>query len=49
MFAYVPTSALAGVPLSSPVLVLKAAHEGWLMIEKLSVMPPGFAVLGMNV
>jgi hypothetical protein len=33
MLAKVPTSALFGVPLSSPVLVLKAAHEGLLSIE----------------
>ena len=48
MFAYVPTSVVAGVPLSSPVLLLKVAHEGWLMIEKVSVMPPGFVVVGVN-
>jgi len=28
MFAYVPTLAAAGVPLSCPVLLLKVAHEG---------------------
>jgi len=48
MFAYVPTSVLAGVPLSSPVPLLKVAHEGLLMIEKVSVMPPGFVVVGVN-
>ena len=48
MLEYEPTFALVGVPLNWPVAALKAAHEGWLMIENVSVMPPGFVVLGEN-
>ena len=48
MFEYVPTLAAVGVPLSWPVLVLKAAHEGWLAIEKVSVLPLGSVVVGVK-
>src|SRR2546423_134925 len=48
MFEYVPTLAAVGVPLSCPVLLLKAAHEGWLLIEKVSVLPLGSVVGGVR-
>ena len=46
MFEYVPTFAAAGVPLNWPVPVLKAAHEGGLLTEKVSVLPLGSVVVG---
>jgi hypothetical protein len=30
------------------VAVLKAAHEGWLLIEKVRVPPLGSVVVGVN-
>jgi len=48
MLGYVPTLALAGVPLSCPVPALKAAHEGWLAIEKVSAPPLGSVVVGVK-
>jgi hypothetical protein len=48
MFEYVPTFAAAGVPLNWPVLVLKVAHEGLLLIEKVSGLPLGSVVVGVN-
>jgi hypothetical protein len=48
MFEKVPTLALLGVPLSLPVVVLKLAQEGRLETEKVSVLPLGSVVLGVN-
>ena len=48
MLEYEPTSALAGVPLNWPVAALKAAHEGWLVIENVSVPPLGSVVVGVK-
>jgi hypothetical protein len=48
MLEYVPTSAAVGVPLSWPVLVLKVAHEGLLLIEKVSGLPLGSVVVGVK-
>ena len=48
MFEYVPTLAAAGVPLNRPVLVLKLAQEGLLLIENVSVLPLGSVVVGMK-
>ena len=48
MFEYVPTFAAAGVPLNWPVLVLKLAHEGLLLIENVSVLPLGSVVVGVK-
>ena len=45
MFANVP--ALVGVPLSWPVVVLNAAHDGLLVMLKVSVPPLGFVVAGV--
>jgi hypothetical protein len=39
MLEYVPTCELAGVPLSTPVLLLKVAHDGLFEIEKISGSP----------
>ena len=44
----VPTSVAAGVPLSCPVAMLKFAHEGWLLIEKVRPLPAGSLAVGMN-
>jgi hypothetical protein len=41
-----PTSAAVGVPPRSPVLVLKAAHDGLPVMEKLSVLPLASEALG---
>ena len=44
-----PTSATAGVPLSLPVEVSNAAHEGLPVIAKLSVLALASEALGWNV
>jgi len=44
----VPTLADVGVPDSWPVVVLNDAQDGMLEIEKVSVPPPGFDVVGVN-
>jgi hypothetical protein len=44
----VPTFAAVGVPLSKPEAVLKVAHEGWPVMEKVSLAPPGSEALGWN-
>jgi hypothetical protein len=36
------------VPVSAPVLVLKAAHEGALAIEKVSVLPGAALAVGVK-
>jgi hypothetical protein len=36
------------VPLNWPVLVLKVAHEGGLLIEKVSGLPLGSVVVGVK-
>jgi len=42
----VPTSAAVGVPLSCPLVVLKLAHEGWWLMEKVRELPDGSVVVG---
>jgi hypothetical protein len=44
----VPTSPAPGVPLSCPLLVLKLAQEGLLVIEKARVLPDGSVVVGVK-
>jgi hypothetical protein len=44
----VPTSAAAGVPLSCPVAMLKLAHEGRFVIEKVRPLPAGSLAVGVN-
>ncbi len=48
MFGYVPTLAAEGVPDSCPVLLLKVAHEGWLVIAKTRVRPEVSVAEGVN-
>ena len=45
----VPTFAAAGVPDRWPVLVLKVAHDGVVLIEKVSVLPSASDAIGWNV
>ena len=45
----VPTSDAAGVPLSFPVFVLNAAHEGLPVMAKVSLLPFASEALGWNV
>src|ERR1700733_2077308 len=45
---YVPTLALVGVPQSSPVLLLKLAHDGRFNTENVSALPDGSVALGVN-
>ena len=44
----VPASALEGVPVSAPVVLLKLAHDGLLLIEKVSEPPLGSVVVGVK-
>jgi hypothetical protein len=44
----VPTFAAVGVPLSCPVALLKLAQEGWLVMEKVRVLPDGSVVVGVK-
>jgi hypothetical protein len=44
-----PTSDAAGVPLSSPVFVSNAAHEGFPVIAKVSLLDLASEALGWNV
>ncbi len=39
ILAYVPALPAEGVPESRPVLLLKVAHEGWLVIPNVNVRP----------
>ena len=48
MFGYVPTCALPGVPLRSPVTVLNVAQVGLFVMLKVSVSPSGIAAVGWN-
>jgi hypothetical protein len=48
MFEYLPVCLLVGVPSSSPVAILKLAHAGLLVIEKLSAAPAGSVAVGVN-
>src|SRR3984957_7065623 len=48
MFAYVPSSAVVGVPLSSPVAMLKLAQDGLCAIEKLRELPAGPLAVGVK-
>jgi hypothetical protein len=41
-----PTSAAAGVPLSWPVVVLKVAHAGLLVMAKVNPLPEVSETLG---
>jgi len=47
--AEVPTSAAAGAPLSLPVVVSKAAHEGLPVTAKVSALALASEALGWNV
>jgi hypothetical protein len=49
MLAYVFSSAVVGVPVSLPVVLLKLAHTGLFAIVKLSVLPSGSLADGENV
>ena len=42
----VPTSAVAGVPLSWPLAELKVAHAGLLTIEHVRLLPSASAIAG---
>ncbi len=48
MFEYVPTFAVAGMPLSCPVVVLNVAHEGLLEMANVSVLPSASDAAGWN-
>ena len=48
MFESVPASALEGVPVSAPVVLLNEAQEGLLLIMKVSVPPLGSEVVGVK-
>jgi hypothetical protein len=48
MFEYVPTLAAAGVPDNLPLLVLKVAHAGLLLIDQVSARPSGSEPDGVN-
>jgi hypothetical protein len=49
MFEYVAILAVRGVPLSRPFVVLKAAHDGRLEIEKRTRSPSGSLALGVKL
>jgi hypothetical protein len=49
MFEVVPALASCGVPESWPVLVLRLAQVGLPEIEKVSVLPLGFVVVGVKL
>ncbi len=49
MFASVPMSEVAGVPVSWPDAVLKDAHAGLFAIENVRVAPVGLDAVGVNV
>lgn len=49
MLAVSPTSASEGMPVSSPVAVLKLAHSGLLTIEKMSVPPSASEAVGRKL
>ncbi len=48
MFEYVPTLPAEGVPESCPVLLLKVAHEGMLVIAKTKARPDVSFAEGLN-
>jgi len=48
MFGYAATSAAEGVPEISPVLLLKVAHAGWLVIAKTKVRRDVAVAEGVN-
>lgn len=45
---YVPTSVAAGVPLSCPLAISKAAHAGLLLMENVMPPPDGSLAVGVN-
>ena len=49
MSVVVPTSLLSGVPVRAPVLVLKVAQSGLLVILKVSVSPSTSAAAGVKL
>src|SRR5450631_3609816 len=49
MLVKLPTSAAAGVPESSPVTLLKFAHEGWFWTEKVRASPFGSLAVGVKL
>src|ERR1700693_1579445 len=44
----VPTLAAVGVPLNWPDVLLSVAHDGWPVMENVSLPPPGSEALGWN-
>ena len=48
MLESVPASELAGMPVRAPVVLLNVAHEGLLVIVKVSVAPLGSVVVGVK-
>lgn len=48
MLESVPTSLLVGVPVSSPVKVLKLAHDGMFLMENVRVPPLGSETVGVK-
>ena len=49
MFEYVPTWAVAGVPVSAPVAVLNVPQAGLLVIEKDRVLPSASLAVGVKL
>ena len=45
----VPMSALLGVPVSAPVLVLKLAQTGWLVMLNVRVSPSASLAVGVKL
>jgi hypothetical protein len=48
MSAYTPTCADVGVPLSSPLLGLSAAHDGTFVALKVIALPALSVAVGLN-
>ena len=48
MFAYEPTWAVEGVPVSAPLEVLNVAHDGLFWIANVSALPSGSFAVGVN-
>jgi hypothetical protein len=46
---YVPTWPEVGVPVSAPVLLLRLAHDGRLVAEKVSVLPLAPPAVGVKL
>jgi hypothetical protein len=48
MFEYVPTCAAVGVPARRPLEVLKVAHDGVLVMLKVSLSPSASLAVGVK-